>query len=54
MNNAAERRIKLISDYAAYMQDIENQRSSLLQAVEDHRKRYPDFKKSAIAEKTVF
>lgn len=49
VNDAAERGIKLNSDYAAYITDKEQQRASLLQAVEEHRQMFPDFKKSTIA-----
>jgi len=48
-NNAAERRIKLNSDYTALLIDDLVQWTSLLQAVKDHRHKFPDFFKVALA-----
>jgi len=41
--------IKLNSDYAALLTDDPEQWASLLQAVEDHRHKFPDFFKAALA-----
>lgn len=49
VNDAAERMVKLNTDYAAFITDDKKQRASLLQAVEDHRNRYADFSKSTIS-----
>ena len=49
VNDAAERGVKLHSDYAAILTENEEQRASLLQVVEKHRKQYVDFKKSTLA-----
>jgi len=49
INDAAEREIKLISDYTALLSDDPVQRASLLQAVEDHRHKFSDFFKAALA-----
>ena len=51
VNDAAERMIKLNTDFAAYITDSEEQRASLLQVVEHHRRQYPDFRKATIAQK---
>jgi len=49
INHAAERGIKLNSDYTTLLTDDPVQRASLLQAVEDHRHKFPDFFKAALA-----
>ena len=49
VKDAAERTVKLYSDYAAILTENEEQRTSLLQVVEKHRKRAGDFKKSTLA-----
>ena len=49
VNDAAERGVKLHSDYAAILTENEKQRASLLQVVEKHRKQYVNFKKSTLA-----
>ena len=48
VNDAAERGVKLHSDYAVILTENEEQRASLLHAVEKHRKQYVDFKKSTL------
>ena len=45
VNDAAERTVKLYSDYAAILTENKEQRASLLQVVEKHRKQVGDFKK---------
>ena len=45
----AERTVKLYSDYAAFLTENEEQRASLLQVVEKHRKQVGDFKKQTLA-----
>ena len=45
VNDAAERGIKLNTDYATILTDDERQKSSLIQAVEKHRQNCPDFRK---------
>ena len=49
VNDAAERTVKLYSDYAAILTENEEQRASLLQVVEKHRKQVGDFTKSTLA-----
>ena len=49
VNDAAERSVKLYSDYAAILTENEEQRASLLQVVEKHLKQVGDFKKSTLA-----
>ena len=48
VNDAAERGVKLSTDYAAILTDHPQQRERILQAVEDHRKRFPEFSKAAL------
>lgn len=48
VNDAAERGVKLSTDYAAILTDNEQQRDSLLQAVEQHRKIFGDSRKSTL------
>ena len=50
VNDAAKRGIKLNTDYAAIITDDERKNSSLIQAVEEHRQDYPDFRKSTLAQ----
>lgn len=45
-NDAAERGVALISDYAGILTKNDAQRQNILQVVEDHRKKYPEVKKS--------
>ena len=49
VNDAAERGVKLHSDYAAILTENEEQRASILQVVEKHRSQFADFKKSTLA-----
>ena len=49
VNDAAERGIKLHSDYVATLADNPRQRASILQAVEEHRQKFPGFSKAALA-----
>ena len=49
LNDAAERGVKLNTDYAAILTDDPQQRESILQAVEDHRKRFPEFSKAVLS-----
>lgn len=48
VNDAAERNVKFYSEYSSILTDNEEQRASLLQAVEKHRHDYPDFRKSTL------
>ena len=41
--------IKLYSDYVAILTDNPCQRASMLQAVEEHRKKFPGFSKVVLA-----
>jgi len=45
INDAAERGIKLNSDCTALLTDDPVQRANLLQPVEDHKHKFPDFSK---------
>ena len=49
VNDAAERGVKLNTDYAAILTDDPQQRERILQADEDHRKRFPEFSKAALS-----
>ena len=49
VNDAAERELKLNTDYAKISTDDEEQRAAILQAVERHRKEYPDFFKYTLS-----
>ena len=49
VNDAAERGVKLKTDYAAILTDDPQQRERILQAVEDNRKRFPEFSKAALS-----
>ena len=49
VNDAAEREVKLNTDYAAILTDDPQQRERILQAVEYHRKRFPEFSKAALS-----
>ena len=48
VNDAAERNVKLNTEYAAILTDNPVQPASLLQSVEQHRKNYPDFRKRTL------
>ena len=50
VNDAAERGVKLNQDYAAILTENEEQRRSLLQIVEKHRKEFPNFRKSTLSQ----
>ena len=47
-NDTAERGVKLISDYIGVITKDDEQRQYLLQAIEQHRKLYPDANKSTL------
>ena len=49
VNDAAERGVKLISDFATIITTDPAQRQALLQGVENHRQMYPDFKKTTLS-----
>ena len=49
VNDAAEREIKLQSDYVAILADHPRQRASILQPVEEHRQKFPGFSKAVLA-----
>lgn len=51
VNDAAERGVKLISDFATILTSDPQQRSWLLQGVEQHRKQFPSFDKKTLAMK---
>jgi len=48
VNDAAERGVKLMSDFANHITTDSVQRAALLQAVEHHRKMYPDSTKKSL------
>jgi len=48
VNDAAERGIKLITDFAQIITTDPEQQSALLQGVENHRCQYPDFDKKTL------
>ena len=48
VNDAAERGVKLISDFATIITTDEQQRAWLLQGVEQHRKLFPSFDKKTL------
>ena len=45
-NDLAERAIKMATDYSQILTEDEDTRRRIIQGVEDHRRAYPDFKKS--------
>ena len=47
-NDLAERAIKMATDYAQILTKDEDTRRRIIQGVEDHRRTYPDFKKSSL------
>ena len=47
-NDLAERAIKTATDYAQILTKNEDTRRRIIQGVEDHRRAYPDFKKSSL------
>ena len=50
VNDAAERRVKLNTDYSSILTDDLQQQARLLQNVEQHRKQVPGFSKSILAD----
>ena len=48
INDTAERGIKLMSDYALILTKDEKMKQMILQVVDDHRKRFPDFRKKVL------
>jgi len=48
VKDAAERGVKLVTDYSQILTKDEQQLKLLLQVVEEHRNEFPDMKKSAI------
>ena len=48
-NDTAERGVKIISDFIGHITTSDIERQQLLQVVEAHRKRYPDFRKKTLA-----
>ena len=53
-NDAAERGVKLISDYSQILTKDSDERQQLLQVVEDHRKTYPDCNKTTLSRPLSF
>ena len=49
VNDIAERGVRLMEEFKDILTDDEEQRRMLLYCVEDTRKFYPDFQKSALA-----
>lgn len=49
VNDHAERGVALIQEYNGYLTHSEEQLQFLLHVVEDHRRIYPDCKKSTLA-----
>ena len=49
VNDPAERGVKLISDFATKITTDHTQRQALLQGVEKHRQKYPDFNKTTLS-----
>ena len=47
-NDLVERAIKMATDYAQILTKDEDTRRRIIQGVEDHRRAYPDFKKSSL------
>ena len=47
-NDTAERAVKLITDYAQILTKDENMRQWILQAVDENRKKFPEFKKKIL------
>ena len=50
VNDFAERGVALIQSYSAILTKDEEQRQFLLQVIEEHRRRFPDVRKSTLAE----
>ena len=47
-NDTAERAVKLMSDYATILSKDEQMKQWILQAVDNNRKMFPNFNKSAL------
>ena len=47
-NDTAERAVKLMTDYAQILTKDEDMRQWILQAVDEKRKKYPDFSKKTL------
>ena len=48
VNDPAERAVKLNTECCLIITDNADQRSALIQVIEQHRKDYPDFKKATL------
>jgi len=48
VDDAAERGVRLVTDYSQILTKDEQQLQLLLQLVEEHRNKFPDMKKSTI------
>ena len=48
INDAAERGVKLVSDYTKVITRNEDQLQYLLQMVESHRRKFPDMRKTTV------
>ena len=48
VNDLAERAVKMATDYSQILTKDEDTRRRIIQGVEDHRRAYPDFKKSTL------
>ena len=48
VNDVAERGVKLIANFATIITTDPAQWQALLQGIENHRTRYPDFKKTTL------
>ena len=53
VNDAEGRGVELNTDYAAIPTDDPQQCERILQAVEDHRKRFPEFSKAALSKSSL-
>ena len=49
VNDAVERGVKLNTDYAPILTDNPQQRERILRAVENYRKRFPEFSYTALS-----
>ena len=47
-NDTAERGVKLLTDFISELTTSDEERQQLLQVVEAHRKRYPDYSKKTL------
>ena len=48
-NDTAERGVKLVTDFIHDLTTSDEERQQLLQVVEAHRQRYPDYRKTTLA-----